>query len=126
MNNGLKGARDLKMVSPEDVLMRIEPGMNIFLGTGVAEPRTLVKHLMASEAENLQDLELTQLVSIGDAVSLKSLRSQKCRLKTFFYGSPHGPGEERRREQPKKRDLAGQVFDLLRPRNAGTDGLVEP
>ncbi|MFH1123764.1 MAG: GNAT family N-acetyltransferase, partial [Pseudomonadota bacterium] len=48
--------------------------------------RTLVKHLMASEAENLQDLELTQLVSIGDAVSLKSLRSQKCRLKTFFSG----------------------------------------
>jgi len=27
-----------KVVSPEKVLERIEPGMSIFLGTGMAEP----------------------------------------------------------------------------------------
>jgi len=37
-----------KVVSPEVVLDEIKPGMNIFLGTGVTEPRTLVKQLMAS------------------------------------------------------------------------------
>ena len=53
-----------KVVSPSEVLSQIEPGMTIFLGTGMAEPRTLVKNLMASEEPNLQDLELIQLVSI--------------------------------------------------------------
>ena len=33
-----------KIVTPEDVLEKIEPGMSIFLSTGVAEPRTLIKH----------------------------------------------------------------------------------
>jgi hypothetical protein len=60
--------------------------MNIFLGTGAAEPRTLVKRLMASDALNLQDLTLIQMVSFGDAISLEELRSNKYRLKTFFSG----------------------------------------
>lgn len=75
-----------KTVSPETIVQRLSPGMGIFLGTGVAEPRTLVRHLMASSAGNLQDLELVQLVSLGDAVSPESIHSQKYRLKTFFSG----------------------------------------
>ncbi|MCD6584855.1 MAG: GNAT family N-acetyltransferase [Desulfobacteraceae bacterium] len=74
------------VVTPEKVLEKIHPGMCIFLGTGAAEPRTLVKHLMASNADNLQDLELFQLLSFGDAISLKGLKNQKFRLKTFFSG----------------------------------------
>lgn len=74
------------LVTPAQALQRVEPGMSIFLGTGVAEPRTLVRHLMASEAGNLQDLELIQMVSFGDAISFEELRSQKYRLKTFFSG----------------------------------------
>jgi acyl-CoA hydrolase/RimJ/RimL family protein N-acetyltransferase len=73
-------------VSPDVIFDRIEPGMSIFLGTGVAEPRTLVKHLMATDRTNLTDLELIQLVSLGDAISLEALNSQKYRLKTFFSG----------------------------------------
>jgi acyl-CoA hydrolase/GNAT superfamily N-acetyltransferase len=75
-----------RVVSPERVLERLRPGMSIFLGTGAAEPRTLVRQLMASEAANLQDLELIQLVSFGEALSLKALQTQKYRLKTFFSG----------------------------------------
>jgi len=75
-----------KMVTPDEALERIEPGMNIFLGTGAAEPRTLVKRLMASEAVNLQDLTLIQLVSLGDAIAVEALSSSKYRLKTFFSG----------------------------------------
>lgn len=75
-----------QVVSPDKVLEKIEPGMSIYLGTGVAEPRTLVKHLMASKALNLQDLELIQLVSFGDAISPEVLDTQKYRLKTFFSG----------------------------------------
>ena len=73
-------------VSPEKVLQRIEAGMSIFLGTGVAEPRTLVKHLMAADAANLEDLELIQVISLSDAVSLNALTTRKYRLKTFYSG----------------------------------------
>jgi len=75
-----------KRATPDQALARIEPGMNIFLGTGAAEPRTLVKRLMASDALNLQDLTLIQILSFGDAISLEELRSNKYRLKTFFSG----------------------------------------
>ena len=73
-------------VKPDVALGRIEPGMSIYLGTGVAEPLTLVKALMASAAPNLQDLVLTQLVSFGDAISLEALQSTKYRLRTFYAG----------------------------------------
>jgi acyl-CoA hydrolase len=72
-----------KVVSPEKAFKGIDPGMCIFLSTGTAEPRTLVRHLMDSSMENLQDLELFQLLSFGDALSLQRLQSQKYRLKTF-------------------------------------------
>jgi len=75
-----------KVVSPEEVLNEIKPGMNIFLGTGVAEPRTLVKHLMASDTNNLRDLKLIQLLSLGDALPADERYSRKYRLKTFFSG----------------------------------------
>lgn len=75
-----------KITTPERILAKIRPGMNIFLGTGIAEPRTLVKALMASGAGNLQDLELVQLVSLGDAISLEEKYIHKYRLKTFFAG----------------------------------------
>jgi acyl-CoA hydrolase/GNAT superfamily N-acetyltransferase len=74
------------VVKPETVIKKIRPGMSIFLGTAVAEPRTMVRHLMTSDAKNLEDLELIQLVSVGDAVSLQTLQTQNFRLKTFFPG----------------------------------------
>jgi len=74
------------IVTPDQALSRFEPGMSIFIGTGVAEPLTMVKALMASDAANLQDLVLTQIVSFGDAISARELQSQKYRLRTFFPG----------------------------------------
>ncbi len=75
-----------KLVSTGEVLSKIRPGMSIFLSTGVAEPRTLVKDLMASESGNIQDLELVQLVSLGQAVSSEERYAPQFRLKTFFAG----------------------------------------
>ncbi|MEN8246180.1 MAG: GNAT family N-acetyltransferase [Thermodesulfobacteriota bacterium] len=74
------------LVSPEKVLEHIEAGMNIFIGTGAGEPRTMVKHLMRSDTLKNHDLTLIQLVSFGDTISLEELRSQRYRLKTFFSG----------------------------------------
>ena len=75
-----------QVVPPQRVIEMIEPGMSIYLGTGVGEPRTLVKHLMTAEGANLKDLELIQLVSLADAISLKALKTNTYRLKTFYSG----------------------------------------
>lgn len=74
------------IVPPELVIEKIRPGSSIFLGTAVAEPRTMVKQLMTSNAVQLEDLELVQLVSLGDAISLQQLHSRNFRLRTFFSG----------------------------------------
>jgi len=73
-------------VSPQKALERIEPGMSIFIGTGVGEPATLVRQLIESDADNLQDLELVQLVSLGDTIDPGDSKTRKYRLKTFFSG----------------------------------------
>jgi acyl-CoA hydrolase/ribosomal protein S18 acetylase RimI-like enzyme len=73
-------------VPPKRVFDKIEAGMSIFLSTGVAEPRSLVKLLMETDAPNLKDLELIQVISLSDAISLDELTAQKYRLKTFFSG----------------------------------------
>ena len=75
-----------KLVDPQKVLSRIKPGMSIFLGTGVAEPCTLVKSLLDSDAGNLRDLEFIQLISFGPAISITQNQNHKYRLKTFFAG----------------------------------------
>ena len=72
------------VVSPEEVLYKIKPGMTVFLGSGVAEPRTLMKALIDSGLSNTNDLELIQLTSHSDMLSLKKRDWQKHRLKTFF------------------------------------------
>lgn len=76
-----------KIVDPDAVMKKIRPGMRIFLGTGISEPRTLVKHLMTSDHNNLEDLELIQLVNFSDTISLKTLDSHKYRFKTFSSGN---------------------------------------
>jgi len=86
MRDGLKSAWENLIVDPAQVMKKLEPGMSIFLGTGVGEPRTLVKHLMSADSAHLKDLELIQLVSLGDAISVKALNTNAYRLKTFFSG----------------------------------------
>ena len=57
MRDGLKPAWENLIVDPGQVMKKLEPGMSIFLGTGVGEPRTLVKHLMSADSAHLKDLE---------------------------------------------------------------------
>ena len=101
-----------KLVSAETVLQKIEPGMGIFLGTGVAEPQFLIHSLMEAEAPNLQDLELIQLVSLGSAVSLDKIKSHKYRLKTFFSGWVAGDA------------IASGQVDLIPARFSGIPRLI--
>ncbi|HOD29516.1 MAG TPA: GNAT family N-acetyltransferase [Syntrophales bacterium] len=87
MQTGSPAEWERKIVTPDYIFEKIDPGMSIFIGTGVAEPRTLTKHLMSSEATNLTDLELVQLVSMGDVISIRDENNKdKFRLRTFFSG----------------------------------------
>lgn len=71
---------------PEEIIKKIEPGMKIFMGTGCAEPRTLIQAILKSDARNLRDLEFVQLLSFGDALPRDLSQEHKYRLKTFFSG----------------------------------------
>lgn len=86
-NQGIHMNWQQKIVAPDVVMKKIKPGMSIFLGTGVSEPRTLVNCLMKSDYHNLADLELIQLVNFSDTISLKTLDSHKYRFKTFSFGN---------------------------------------
>jgi len=74
------------IVTPQKALESIKPGMTIFLGSGLAEPRTLLNALMRSDHSNTNDIELIQLNSHSDILSLKNLGFQNYRLRTFFSG----------------------------------------
>jgi acyl-CoA hydrolase len=80
MNKAIGKLWQDKFVTPEQVIGKIKPGMSIFIGTGVAEPGTMDRTLINSTAGNLADLELIQLVSFGDVISLGKLRSQQFRI----------------------------------------------
>jgi acyl-CoA hydrolase len=76
-----------RLISPRNVLNHIKPGMTIFIGTGPAAPRTLIKTLLDVDSHNIRDLELVQLAVLGDTVlSLERLNAPNHRLKTFFSG----------------------------------------
>ncbi len=76
-----------KLVSPKEALMKIQPGMTIFIGTGPAAPLTLMKTLLESDENNVRDIELIQLAILGNVIlSVKDLHVQNYRLKTFFSG----------------------------------------
>jgi hypothetical protein len=60
---------------PAQIMKELEPAMSIFLGTGVGEPRILVKLSMSTDSAHLKDLEPIQLVSLGDAISVAALNT---------------------------------------------------
>ena len=48
MTESARGDWRRKITEPAHILDKIEPGMTIYLDTGVAEPRLLIRELMAS------------------------------------------------------------------------------
>jgi acyl-CoA hydrolase/RimJ/RimL family protein N-acetyltransferase len=75
------------LIEPEAVLNHIKPGMTVFIGTGPAAPRTLIRTLLDVDAHNIRDLELVQLAVQGDNIlSVDKLNAPNYRLKTFFSG----------------------------------------
>ncbi|MBP7734508.1 MAG: GNAT family N-acetyltransferase [Spirochaetes bacterium] len=75
-----------KLISPEDLREIIKPGNRVFLSSGPAMPARSVEAIVASESSNLQDLELIQLITLGDLLTGEACYERKYRLKTFNIG----------------------------------------
>ncbi|HCY88441.1 MAG TPA: GNAT family N-acetyltransferase [Desulfobacteraceae bacterium] len=76
-----------QLVAPERVLNHIKPGMTVFIGTGPAAPRTLIRTLLDVDTHNIRDLELVQLTVQGETIlSLDKMNAPNYRLKSFFAG----------------------------------------
>jgi acyl-CoA hydrolase/RimJ/RimL family protein N-acetyltransferase len=77
-----------KVASVEKTLEKIKPGQKIFCSSGVATPGKFLKALAQSESLNIRDLEIIQLITMGDYLS--EADSRKYRLKTFNVGESIG------------------------------------
>ncbi len=77
-----------KVISPEKALEKIKPGQKIFCSSGVATPGKFLTALAQSESLNIRDLEIIQLITLGDYLS--EADPKKYRLKTFNVGESIG------------------------------------
>ena len=73
-----------KVIGTTDVLEKIKPGQKIFVSSGVAAPGKVLGAIATSEARNIRDLEIIQLITLGGYLSHANARQY--RLKTFNIG----------------------------------------
>lgn len=74
-----------KLISTDDLLEKIKPGQKIYLSSGVAAPGKIMSAIAKSDAANLRDLEIIQLVTLGNYLDSED-SDRQYRLKTFNVG----------------------------------------
>ena len=70
---------------------RVRPGQRVFVGTGCAIPQTLVNALTA-RAGQLADVEITHLLTFGEAPYAHKKLQDKFRVNSFFIAAITTPG----------------------------------
>lgn len=75
-----------KYTTVKKVIGMIRPGSRIFLSSGASIPRLFVSEMIASAEPDLVDLELIQLVTLGDFLDIDAKSKTRYRLKTFSTG----------------------------------------
>ncbi|MBP7764227.1 MAG: GNAT family N-acetyltransferase [Syntrophaceae bacterium] len=74
-----------KVTSEEKILEKIKPGQKIFVSSGVAAPGKMLTAIARSDAPNIRDLEIIQLITLGKYLQSSS-DNRQYRLKTFNIG----------------------------------------
>ncbi|MBF0275066.1 MAG: GNAT family N-acetyltransferase [Nitrospinae bacterium] len=74
-----------KVVTPKKAIKNIKSGRRVFVGTGCSEPQLLVKAL-CDEAENLDDIEIVHLLTLGIADYVNNNFMENFRHNAFFIG----------------------------------------
>jgi acyl-CoA hydrolase/ribosomal protein S18 acetylase RimI-like enzyme len=74
-----------RLVSPADAIAKIAPGRRILLGSGAAEPLTLVNALVEC-GSHLADNEIVHLLTLGPAPYVRPEYEGRFRHSAFFIG----------------------------------------
>ena len=74
-----------KMISTDQVLEKLKPGQKIFATSGVAAPGKVLSAIAQSDASNIRDLEIIQLITLGKYLTSPN-ENRQYRLKTFNIG----------------------------------------
>lgn len=71
------------IVTAEQAVTHVQPGHRVFIGTGCAQPQTLVDALVARHAE-LADTEIVHLLTLGDAPYAEKDLAAHFTVNSFF------------------------------------------
>jgi acyl-CoA hydrolase/RimJ/RimL family protein N-acetyltransferase len=74
-----------KVISTDQALEKLKPGNKIFITSGVAVPGKILTQIVKSDKSNIQDLEIIQLVALGNYFS-SDQNTSRYRLKAFVVG----------------------------------------
>jgi len=89
MKGNIEDVRDAykgKKIAIDDLPEIIAPGNRIFLSSGPATPVKTVNGILNSDNPGMQDLEIIQLITMGDYLRSDTPNSYKYRLRTFNVG----------------------------------------
>lgn len=75
-----------KLASPEEAIALIKPGRRILIGSGAAEPVSLVEALVA-HGDQLADNEIVHLLTLGPAPYVSAKLAHRFRHAAFFIGA---------------------------------------
>ena len=76
---------DQKRRDPDDLVKLIRPGSRIFIGSGAAEPQTLIRVLI-EKGKYIQDHETINLLELGTTPYAESVLSKPFHQNAFFIG----------------------------------------
>ncbi|MFP4416507.1 MAG: GNAT family N-acetyltransferase [Chitinispirillaceae bacterium] len=71
-----------KVKTPEQAVNLIRPGARIFIGTGCAQPKSVIAELV-NDGNNIMDAEIYHLMTMGDAPYVDEQYADKFRTFTF-------------------------------------------
>jgi acyl-CoA hydrolase/GNAT superfamily N-acetyltransferase len=75
-----------KLATPQEAIALIKPGRRILIGSGAAEPASLVEALVA-HGDHLADNEIVHLLTLGPAPYVKPELAHRFRHAAFFIGA---------------------------------------
>ncbi len=74
---------NIATTTAEKAVKNISPGHRVFLGTGTSQPSLLI-NAMVARANELMDVEIIQLVTMGDAPYAKKELSNSFKVNSFY------------------------------------------
>ena len=74
---------NIAVTSSAEAVKKIYPGHRVFISSGCAQPTTLVQ-AMAARAGELADVEIIQILAVGDTPYLKKGLAENFKINSFF------------------------------------------